>query len=150
MSVRTKTSVALAALALAFVFQVLGSAQQADPILVRAKRIYTVTKGVIENGEILIAGGKIQAIGQSVGAPATARTYSAEVVIPGMIDAHSHMALNRITAAGIAGPITSEWKAKDHFDPKSPMIPVALSGGVTSIITRSGSGIISSGQSLSS
>ena len=28
------------------------------------------------------------------------------------------------------------------------MIPVALSGGVTSIITRSGSGIISSGQSV--
>jgi imidazolonepropionase-like amidohydrolase len=133
---------------LAFGFAVVTSAQQADPILIRAKRIYTVTKGVIENGEILILGGKIQAIGQSVNAPPTARSYSAEVVIPGMIDAHSHMALNRITAAGIPGPITSEWKAKDHFDPKSPMIPVALSGGVTSIITRSGSGIISSGQSV--
>ncbi len=148
MTARTKTSVALAALALAFVFQDLGSAQQTDPIVVRAKRIYTVTKGVIENGEILMVGGKIQAIGQNVGAPATARSYSAEVVIPGMIDAHSHMALDRISAAGIPGPFTSEWKAKDHFDPKSPMIPVALSGGVTSITTRSGSGIISSGQSV--
>src|SRR5204862_7282125 len=73
--------------------------------------------------------------------------HSAEVVIPGMIDAHSHMALDRL-GSGAPGPITSEWKARDHFDPKNPMIQAALSGGVTSLITRSGSGIISSGQSV--
>jgi imidazolonepropionase-like amidohydrolase len=144
---RTTSIIVLAALASALVFQLTTFAQASDAIVIRAKRIYTVTKGVLENGEILIRDGKIQAIGPKVDAPATATSYSAEVVIPGMIDAHSHMALDRISS-GLSGPITSEWKAKDHFDPKSPMIPVALSGGVTSIITRSGSGIISSGQSV--
>ena len=127
--------------------QVVSSAQQPEALIIRAKRIYTVTKGIIDNGEILVVGGKIQAVGRNTQAPTNARGYSAEVVIPGMIDAHSHMALDRI-GSGVSGPITSEWKARDHFDPKSPMIPVALSGGVTSIITRSGSGIISSGQSV--
>ena len=88
---------ALALMASAFVLQLTTFAQPPDTTVVRARRIYTVTKGVIENGEILIAGGKIQAIGPKVDAPATARSYTAEVVIPGMIDAHSHMALDRIT-----------------------------------------------------
>ena len=150
MSTRTKSATsgtALAAVMLAIACQLSTFAQPSDPIVIRAKRIYTVTKGVIENGEILVRDGKIQALGSKLDVPAAARSYSAEVVIPGMIDAHSHMALDRISA-GIPGPFTSEWKAKDHFDPKSPMIPAALSGGVTSIITRSGSGIISSGQSV--
>ena len=36
----------------------------------------------------------------------------------------------------------------DHVDLDDPMLQVALSGGITSLITRSGSGVISSGQSV--
>ena len=72
----------------------------------------------------------------------------ADMVIPGMIDAHAHLALDRSSRARIPGPVTAEWKAVDNLDLDDPMIQVALSGGVTSLITRSGSGIISSGQSV--
>ena len=65
-----------------------------------------------------------------------------------MIDAHAHMALDRSSRARIPGPVTAEWKAVEHVNLEDPMIQVALSGGVTSLITRSGSGIISSGQSV--
>ena len=81
-------------------------------------------------------------------APADARVYEAEVVIPGMIDAHAHLALDRSSQSRIPGPVTAEWKAVEHLDLEDPMIQVALSGGITSLITRSGSGIISSGQSV--
>ena len=122
---------------------------QSLPTVIKAKKIYTVTSGTIENGQILIEGGKIQQVGTKVDAPAGAREFSAEVVIPGMIDAHSHMALDRSFGGNRPpGPVTAEWKAVDHFDPTDPMIPIALSGGVTSMITRSGSGIISSGQAV--
>ena len=67
---------------------------------------------------------------------------------PGMIDAHAHLALDRSGRSRIPGPVTAEWKAVEHLDLDDPMIQVALSGGVTSVITRSGSGIISSGQSV--
>ena len=120
---------------------------QSTPTVIRAKKIYTVTSGTIENGEILIEGGKIRQVGTRVEAPAGARELSAEVVIPGMIDAHSHGALDR-SSGRIPGPVTPEWKAVEHFNPHDPMIPNALSGGVTSMITRPGSGIISSGQAV--
>ena len=121
---------------------------QAEPVLIRAGTIHTATNGTIQNGEILIRDGVIQAVGASVDAPADAVVYEAEVVIPGMIDAHTHVALDRSSRARIPGPVTAEWKAVEHVDLESPMLQVALSGGVTSLITRSGSGIIASGQSV--
>lgn len=133
-----------------FVFAVLvRTSDKSGSIVIRAKKIYTVTRGTLENGEILIEEGKIKEVGRKVKAPAGAQEFNAEVVIPGLIDAHTHMALERGRGRGRAsGPVTAEWKAVDHFNPKDPMIPIALSGGVTSMITRSGSGIICSGQSV--
>ena len=120
---------------------------QSEPVLIRAGTIHTVTGGTIQDGEILIRDGVIEALGTSVDAPAGTRVYEAEVVIPGMIDAHAHLALDR-SSRRIPGPVTAEWKAVEHLDLEDPMIQVALSGGITSLITRSGSGIISSGQSV--
>ena len=117
-------------------------------ILIRAGELHTVTNGVIRNGEILISDGLIEQIGMSVNAPADAQEYWAEVVIPGMIDAHAHLALDRSSRSRIPGPFTPEWRAVENLDLEDPMIQVALSGGVTSVLTRSGSGIISSGQSV--
>ena len=121
---------------------------QSRAVLIRAGKIHTVTNGVIRDGEILVCDGLIQQVGASVDAPAGAQEYRAEVVIPGMIDAHAHLALDRSSRSRIPGPFTPEWKAVDNLDLDDPMIQVALSGGVTSVIARSGSGIISSGQSV--
>ena len=125
-----------------------GASAQSDPVVIRAGTIHTVTSGTIQDGEILIRDGVIEAVGASVDAPADARVYEAEVVIPGMIDAHTHLALDRSSRVRIPGPVTAEWKAVEHVDLESPMLQVALSGGVTSLVTRSGSGVISSGQSV--
>ena len=38
---------------------------QPIPSVIKAKKIYTVTNGTIENGEILFEGGKIQQVGTS-------------------------------------------------------------------------------------
>ena len=121
---------------------------QSPTILIRAGEIHTVTNGVIRDGEILVRDGLIEQIGASVNAPADAQKYWAEVVIPGMIDAHAHLALDRSSRSRIPGPFTPEWRAVENLDLEDPMIQVALSGGVTSVIARSGSGIISSGQSV--
>ena len=125
-----------------------GASAQSEPVVIRAGTIHTVTSGTIQDGEILIRDGVIEAVGASVNAPVDARVYEAEVVIPGMIDAHAHLALDRSSRTRIPGPVTAEWKAVEHLDLEDPMVQVALSGGITSLITRSGSGIISSGQSV--
>src|SRR5439155_2232544 len=95
---RFTSGVVLALLGYGLIVQVDTSAQPSEALVIRAKRIYTVTKGVIENGDILVVGGKIQAVGRVNEVPPNARRYSAEVVIPGMIDAHSHMALDRMAS----------------------------------------------------
>ena len=70
-------------------------ATQSVPVLIRAESIYTVTNGVIRNGEILIRDGKIQEVGVGIPIPTTVKEYAAEYVIPGMIDAHAHLGLDR-------------------------------------------------------
>ena len=124
------------------------SAAQSRPILVRAGEIHTVTNGVLQDGEILVRDGVIEQVGHALDVPDGVQIYQAEVVIPGLIDAHTHIALDRSTGARIPGPFTPEWKAVENLDLNDPMIQIALSGGVTSVITRPGSGIISSGQSV--
>ena len=39
---------------------------QSGSIVIKAKKIYTVTRGTLENGEILIEGGKIREVGRKV------------------------------------------------------------------------------------
>ena len=121
---------------------------QSEAVLIRARTIHTVTSGTLHEGEILIRNGIIEAVGPSVDVPADARVYEARVVIPGLIDAHAHLALDRSGRSRIPGPVTAEWKAVEHLELSDPMIQVALSGGVTSLVTRPGSGVISSGQSV--
>lgn len=117
-----------------------------EATVIRARTIYTVTQGTIQGGEILVSGGRIQAVGARVQAPAGARVLTADSVMPGMIDSHTHLALTGMR--GGQGPITAEWKAVEHVNLDDPMLQSALKGGVTSLITRSGSGIVSSGQAV--
>jgi len=136
-----------ATLAAGMAISVVDLASQGKTAVVRAERIYTVTAGVLQNAAIVIEGGKIKEVGARVTVPAGAEEHRAAVVIPGMIDAHTHIALRSLGGGG-SGPVTAEWKAVENLVPDDPMIPIAVSGGLTSLITRSGSGIVSSGQSV--
>ena len=86
------------------------NAAQSRPILIRADSIHTVTSGIIRDGEILIRDGKIQEVGVGIPFPARAEEHTADYVIPGMVDAHAHLALDRSGRNRISGPVTSEWK----------------------------------------
>ena len=70
----------------------------ARDVVIRGGTIMTATHGTIQNGAILIHDGKIAAIGQTVTAPAGAEVIDAsgKFVTPGIIDAHSHSALDNI------------------------------------------------------
>jgi imidazolonepropionase-like amidohydrolase len=120
---------------------------QARAIVIHADRLYTVTNGTLEHASVVLQGGKITAVGTNVAVPAGAEEHHAAVVMPGMIDAHTHMSLRRIRS-GAAGPVTAEWKAVDNLVTDDPIIPIAMSGGLTTVITRPGSSIVSSGQAV--
>ena len=117
-----------------------------EPLVVRARYVYTVSGAVIRNGELLVEDGRLTAVGERVDRPAGARILEAHAVTPGFVDTHTHAALDRSTRP--EGPVTAEWRAIDHLDLDSEILPLALSGGMTTLVTRPGSGVVSSGQGV--
>jgi len=104
-------------------------------------RIMTVGQaGTIDKGTILIKGGKITAVGANVTVPEGATTIDAagRVVTPGIIDAHSHTAVE----GGVnecTNIVTAEVRVEDALDPRDISIYRQLAGGVTAANVLHGS-----------
>ncbi len=112
----------------------------AADLAIKGGTILTVTGGTIENGTILIRDGKISAIGQIDEIPAGTEVINAEgrYIMPGIIDSHSHLALNGDVNEATA-PVTSEVDMADAIDAWDHQIYQALAGGVTSAKLMHGS-----------
>lgn len=129
----------------------------ASDIVVRGGRIYTAAGAPIDNGVVVIRGGKIIAVGKAdeVSVPADIESVAAAVVTPGLIDAH--------TVVGMVGylsqdgdqdqlerseAIQPELRAIDAYNTREPLIAWLRSFGVTTIHSGHGPGEIISGQTL--
>ncbi|MBU4331330.1 MAG: amidohydrolase family protein [Acidobacteria bacterium] len=123
------------------VFLLIGTALPtfAQDVLIKNGTVLTVTKGTIENGDVLIKKGIITRIGNNIEAPAGFKVIDATglYVMPGIIDSHTHIALTGTNEGTDA--ITSEVKMRDVINSEDPGIFTALSGGVTMVHTMHGS-----------
>jgi len=126
-------------------FLVLGPSSFSAPaekqLLLKNGNIITVSGENIAGGDILIQGNKILKVGKSLAAGSEAEVIdlNGKWVMPGIIDSHSHIAVEGdVNEMGDA--ITSEVDVKDVINPEDIMIYYALTGGVTSIHTMHGSG----------
>lgn len=73
-------------------------AQQGGPIYIKAKKIYTSDEGrIVANGGILVKDGKIVKVDEKIKPPKNAQVvdFSNNIIIPGMIDAFSHMGFHQ-------------------------------------------------------
>jgi imidazolonepropionase-like amidohydrolase len=109
-----------------------GPVRTARTTLIRNATILTVTKGTIEHGSILVRDGKITAVGTNVTAPADAQVIDAtgKYVMPGIIDAHSHIATDAVNEGAVA--VSAMVGIEDVINPDDPAIYGAAAGGVTS------------------
>lgn len=100
--------------------------------VIRGATILTVTKGRIENGSILIRDGKIAAVGKTVDVPpgATVIDATGKYVMPGIVDCHSHIAVDGGVNEGSLS-VTSMVRIQDVLDPTDINIYRDLAGGVT-------------------
>ena len=120
-----------------------------EDVLFKNATVWTNEKeGKILNSDVLVQKGKIAKIGKNLSAPAGARTIDATGMhlTPGIIDEHSHMALDAINEMGQA--ITSEVRAGDVVDPEDQTIYRQLAGGVTASHILHGSANPIGGQSV--
>jgi imidazolonepropionase-like amidohydrolase len=121
------------------------AALAAQDVAIRNATIITINAGDIENGTIVVRNGKITAVGRNVTIPAGVRTIdgTGKFVMPGIIDAHSHAALEGGINEG-SESVTPEVIVQLRND--DPVIQRALAGGVTAALLLHGSANTIGGQ----
>jgi imidazolonepropionase-like amidohydrolase len=119
---------------------------QKGSVLIKNATVLTVTKGNLESSDVLVQNGIITQIGKNLSAPAGVNAIDAtgKYVMPGIIDAHSHVGLDVVNEA--SAPITSEIRMKDVVNPQDLGIYRALAGGVTVSHAMHGSANVVGGQ----
>ena len=124
------------------------------PLVIRGGKIFTVTRGILENGLIIISGEKIRAVGKDLAIPPDARVIDAsqDCVFPGFFDAGTNLGTVEIESFEedydeSAVPLTPQLRIIDSIDPENRFIAAALRQGVTSALIAPGRGNVLSGQS---
>jgi imidazolonepropionase-like amidohydrolase len=129
----------------------------APPVVIRHATILTAAGPEFPRASIVIADGKVVAVGDSVTAPAGAIEIdgTGKFVTPGIIDDHSHLGVYAApgTAAESDGnemtdPVTADVWAEHSFWPQDPQIPLAIAGGITVIQVLPGSANLIGGRSV--
>ena len=117
--------------------------------------LMTATRGNIENGTLLIHNSAIAEIGAHVRIPPDAEVWDlkGKVVIPGMIDAHTHLGLRQDGVGAeqsdedeVENPIVPQIRAIDAINPEDIGFIDALKGGVTTVGVMPGSYNVVCGQ----
>ena len=122
------------------------SALAGQDVAIRNATIITITNGDIANGNVVVRGGKITAVGANAAIPAGIRVIdgTGKFVMPGIIDAHSHAALENGINEG-SESVTPEVQVQVKND--DAVIYRALAGGVTAANLLHGSANTIGGQS---
>jgi len=110
-----------------------------DDWLIQNATVLTITNGTLENGDVLVRDGDIAAVGPDLSVPSGVATYDAsgEYVMPGIIEAHQHMAVSNVNEA--TNQVTAEVGVGDVLDPYDIGVYRALAGGVTTAHVMHGS-----------
>jgi len=121
-----------------------------NTILIRNATILTITHGKIEHGSVLIRGSKIAAVGPSdqIAAPAGAQIIDAtgKFVMPGIVDTHSHTAVEG-SVNEISLPNSGMVRIADVLDDHDIDVYRELAGGTTTALVLHGSANPIGGQS---
>ncbi|MBM3986175.1 MAG: amidohydrolase family protein, partial [Planctomycetes bacterium] len=109
-------------------------------VLVANATLHTASHGTLTDHDLLVRGGRIEAIGRDLLAPEGVRVVDAtgRHVIPGIIDCHSHTGIRGGVNEWTRG-VTPEVSIEDEVDPDDVDIWRALAGGVTSMRLLHGS-----------
>ncbi len=121
---------------------------QEQPLAYRGATIYPIAGDPIENGVLVVQGGKILAVGKdgSVQVPQGATTIDAKgkVILPGLVDSHSH--IGRGDGGDASSTTHPSVRILDAIDPRATGFKKALAGGITTVNVMPGSGHLMSGQ----
>lgn len=143
-----KRSVPLLTLGLALA--ALPAAAQERPVAFTGARLIPITSPPIENGVLVVQGGKIVAVGAagSVRIPNDAEVHdvTGRVIMPGLVDTHSHIGGG--SGGDRSAPMHPDVRILDAIDVRDESIQKAQAGGITTVNIMPGSGHLMSGQTV--
>ena len=120
----------------------------ADTAVFRNALIVPIAGPAIEQGALVIEAGKILAIGPSASittpSGASETDLSGKVLMPGMVDTHSH--IGGPSGGDASAPLNPEVRSLDAIDVFSDGFWRARAGGITTLNVMPGSGHVMSGQ----
>lgn len=111
-------------------------------------KVLTMSGTPLDGGTVLVAGGKIVAVGTGLAIPdgATVINAAGKYITPGLVDAHSHLGVysENYDWAGedvneTSRPTTPEMAVVDAINPDDPGLADAVAGGVTTVMVAPGS-----------
>ena len=127
---------------------------QEEPLALKGARLLTITRGVIENGILVMQGGQITAIGADVRIPdgATVMDMTGKTVLPGFMDGFTNLGAADYPSYGAdddeaTDPVTPQLRIIDGLNPENRFIPMARAAGVTSVLSAPAEGNLVTGQS---
>jgi imidazolonepropionase-like amidohydrolase len=127
------------------------------PTAIVGATVMTGTGAVIENGVVLVQGGKVEKVGAALAVPDGFETVDAhgKWVTPGLIDAHSHLgvyASPSVPASSdgneLTDPNTAQVWAEHSVWPQDPGFNTARIGGITTLLVLPGSGNLFGGRGV--
>ena len=118
---------------------------QDKPIALKGGKLLTVSHGTIENGTVVLQGGKITAVGPSasVSVPPGAQVIDVTgmTVYPGLIDSETNLGLTEISAENMTNDLVEaseeimpHMHTYEAFHAETALIPVARLNGITNAI----------------
>jgi imidazolonepropionase-like amidohydrolase len=120
-------------------------------------RLYTITGGILEQGTVLMEGGRFTAVGRDLSVPPGTSVIDASGchVYPGLVDAHTHHGVYAEVSGpeGADGnemtdPITPHVRALDSLNWFDPGFDDSVANGVTTVNVLPGSGNVIGGQGV--
>ena len=126
-------------------------------LAVKGDTIYTMAGEAIRDGIVLVEDGKIRAVGSEsdIEIPDGWTTVSAEVVTPGIIDAHTTVGLSGLLnqkndqeQVERSSPIQPELRAIDAYNARDELVDWVRNLGITTVHTGHGPGSLISGQTM--
>jgi imidazolonepropionase-like amidohydrolase len=126
-------------------------------LVVRAGTIHTMAGEAIRDGVVVVADGKIAAVGPAseVAIPEGVPVLEAAVVTPGLIDAHSVVGLSGYLNSPHdqdqlerSAPIQPDLRAIDAYNAREPLVAWVREHGVTTLHTGHGPGALVAGETM--
>ena len=126
------------------------SPAQQNPVAVVGARIIPISGGEILSGTMVVENGKIVAVGSTTAVTvppnATKIDGKGKVLMPGLVDSHSH--IGSVDGGDSSAAIQPDVRVLDSINVRDARIQKAQAGGITVANVMPGSGHLLSGQTL--